>query len=145
MIIIVVLDSVGLSLIASAIIEDVNKWGNISAIGGPAYGAIPIVSGILTLMHDSKWPMKGFFVRKETKTYGKQELIEGHLEIGENVILVEDVTTTGGSLLKTIQEIEKIVKITQVISVIDRNQGATQLFKERNIPFKSVLNINQLL
>jgi orotate phosphoribosyltransferase len=141
----VVLDSVGLSLIASSIIEEVDSWGKITTVGGPAYGAIPIVSSILTLMHDSKWAMKGFFVRKEIKDYGKQELIEGHLVENDKVILVEDVTTTGGSLLKAINEVQKIAVVTQVISVVDRNQGAYKLFEDKGIPFKSILNISQIL
>ena len=122
----IVLDSAGLYLIASLVIEEVDKWKGITAIGGPAYGAISIISGILTLMHDSEYPMKGFFIRKESKTYGKQELIEGNLKDGDKVILVEDVTTTGKSLLKVLQEIEKFVEISQIISVVDRNQGASE-------------------
>lgn len=141
----IVLDSVGLSLISSVIIEEIDSWRKISAVGGPAYGAIPIVSGILTLMNESKWSMKGFFVRKEVKNYGKQELVEGHLVEKDTVLLVEDVTTTGGSLFKAIDEVEKIAKVIQVISVVDRNQGAHSLFEKRGIPFKSILNISQIL
>ncbi len=141
----VVLDSVGLSLIASAVIEEVDSWREINAVGGPAYGAIPIISGVLTLMHDSGWSMKGFFVRKEIKGYGKQELVEGHLQEKDKVVLVEDVTTTGGSLLRAIEEVQKAAEVVQVISVLDRNQGAHMLFKEKGIPFKSVLNITDII
>jgi len=142
----VVLDSLGLSLIACAIIEEADyNWNTIKAVGGPAYGAIPIVSSILTLMNESKWSMKGFFVRKEIKGHGKQELIEGHLEEKDRVILVEDVTTTGGSLLRAVDEVQKIATICQVISVVDRNQGAYKAFEERGISFKSILNISQIL
>lgn len=141
----IVLDSVGLSLISSAIIEEVDSWSKVSAVGGPAYGAIPIVSGILTLLNESKWAMKGFFVRKEIKGHGKEELIEGHLTNGDSVVLVEDVTTTGGSLLKAIDEVQKVAKIIQVISVVDRNQGAYKTFQDKGIPFRSILNISQIL
>lgn len=139
------LDSAGLYLITSSIIEEVDSWGKVTTVGGPAYGAIPIISGILTLMHESKWSMRGFFVRKEIKGHGKQELIEGYLDENDKVILVEDITTTGGSLLKAIEEVQKIVKVSQVISVVDRNQGAYKLFEEKGIPFKSILNISQIL
>jgi len=141
----VVLDSVGLSLIASSIIEEVDSWKKVTAVGGPAYGAIPIVASILTMMHEHKWPMKGFFVRKETKDYGQQELVEGLLVEKDTVVLVEDVTTTGGSLLKAINEVQKVAKVTQVISVVDRNQGAYKLFEDMGVPFKSILNISQIL
>jgi orotate phosphoribosyltransferase len=57
------------------------------------------------------------------------------------VVLVEDVTTTGGSLLKAIDEVQKIAKISQVVSVVDRNQGAYKTFEEKGILFKSILNV----
>lgn len=141
----IALDSLGLSLIASAVIDEVDNWSGVTAIGGPAYGAIPILSSILVLMNDSAWAMKGFFVRKETKGYGKQELIEGHLNPDDKVILVEDVTTTGGSLLKVIDEVQKIARVQQVISVVDREQGAAETFRSKGISFKSILNISQIL
>jgi len=141
----ILLDSVGLALVSAAIMEEVDSWTRVTAIGGPAYGAIPIVSGMLTMFAEHKWPMKGFFVRKETKEYGKKELLEGHLNQDDKVVLVEDVTTTGGSILKTINEVQKLATIVQVISVVDRNQGAYKLFEEKCIPFKSILNISQIL
>ena len=125
--------------------EEVDSWTKVTAIGGPAYGAIPIVSGMLTMFAEHKWPMRGFFVRKETKEYGKKELLEGHLNENDAVILIEDVTTTGGSLLKAVNEVQKVATVIQVISVVDRNQGAYDLFKEKSIPFKSILNISQIL
>jgi orotate phosphoribosyltransferase len=139
----VVLDSHGLALISSSIIGAA-KWNGVTAIGGPAYGAIPIVSGVLTIMNIS-WPMKGFFVRKETKEYGKKELIEGHLTKDDNVVLLEDVTTTGGSLLRAVEEVQKIATVRQVITIVDRNQGADKLFEAKGIPFTAILNINQIL
>ena len=139
----VLLDSHGLALIASSVIGAA-KWDGVSAIGGPAFGAIPIVSGVLTLMNVS-WPMKGFFVRKETKEYGKKELIEGYLIKEDKVILLEDVTTTGGSLLRAVEEVQKIANVIEVITIVDRNQGAEKLFEAKGIPFKAILNINQIL
>ena len=142
----VVLDSTGLYLISSLVITEVDAWKKVNAVGGPAYGAIPIASGVLVLMHDSNWAMKGFFVRKEIKEHGKEELIEGHLSKGDKVVLVEDVTTTGGSLFKTVLEIQKLgCEVVETISIVDRNQGASELFVEKNLPFKSILNIEEIL
>jgi orotate phosphoribosyltransferase len=141
----IVLYSKGLHLISSLIIDEVDNW-KVNAIGGPAYGAIPLVSGVLTLMSDSSFPMKGFFVRKETKGYGKKELIEGHLEEGEEVHLIEDVVTTGKSLLTVVKEVEQLgCKVIQVVSVVDRQQGAADLFDELGISFKSILNVADIL
>lgn len=143
----VTLNSKGLFLVANAIIDAVDgRWTSVQSVGGPATGAIPLVSGIVTLMGDCNWNLNAFFVRKETKEYGKNDFIEGHLYPGDNVVLVEDVTTTGGSLLKAVDAVEAAGgKITQVISVLDRNQGATETFEERKIPFKYLISVDKVL
>lgn len=138
----VVLNSRGLATISSLIIDEIVALPD--AIGGPAYGAISIISGVLTKLNNPD--IDGFYYRKEAKTYGKQDFLEGNLFVGDSVILVEDVITTGQSLLKIVEEVKKVnCKILQTISIVDRNQGAAELFKEKNIPFKSLLNINQIL
>jgi orotate phosphoribosyltransferase len=141
----IVLDSHGLSLVSEAIIEEVNNWSRVTTIGGPACGAIGIITSLLTLMHDSGWAMKGFFVREEPKKYGQLDLIEGHLEKGDKVILIDDVTTTGNSLLKVVEKVQELAEICQIISVVDRKCGAAELFKEKGIPFKAILTIDQIL
>jgi orotate phosphoribosyltransferase len=137
----VISTSAGLKLIASCIIDEVN-WEEVTTVGGPAYGAIPLVSSVLSII---PFKRNWFFVRKEPKKYGKKELIEGILEENDQVLLLEDVTTTGGSLLKVIEEVQKIAKVVQIISIIDRNQGACKLFEDRGIPFNPILNISQIL
>ncbi len=134
----VVLDSKGLKLISWSIIDNIDTFA-VDTIGGPAYGGIPLVSGVLTLV---QYPLKGFFFRKELKEHRKKELVEGYLEKGSNVILVEDVVTTGKSLIKVIEAVEaKGCNIVQLISVVDRSQGKS-LF---DIPFKSILKIEEIL
>ena len=138
-------DAYGIGLISSLVIEEVKSWRSIQTVGGPAYGAIPIVSGVLTLLNESHWAMNGFFFRKEIKPHGKAELIEGHLNQGDKVILVEDITTTGNSLMKVVEEVKKIAEIVQIISIVDRNQGAHKLFANQNLFFKSILTVDQIL
>ena len=73
---------------------------DIDKIAGPALGAVPIATAVSL---ESGKPL--LMIRKEKKGYGTSKLIEGNLIEGDNVILVEDVTTTGGSLLKAINAI----------------------------------------
>ena len=73
-------------------------------------------------------------MRKEKKSYGTSKQIEGELNEGDNVIVVEDVTTTGGSLLKAIKVIEEnggIVK--RAFVCVDREEGAIEKFKKEGI------------
>jgi len=135
----VAFDCAGLSLITSCINDSVN-WIGVNKVGGPAIGALPIV---VALMHSND--MHGFLIRKAEKDYGKKDLIEGCLEKGDNVILVEDVSTSGNSLLKAVKVVQEFgCTVKQVVSVLDRNQGATELFEKEGIPFKYLVSMKEV-
>lgn len=130
----------GLWLIVQSINETVD-WTHVNKVGGPAIGALPIV---VALMHSND--IHGFLIRKAEKEYGKKDLIEGCLEKGDNVVLVEDMTTSGSSLLKAVKAVQEFgCTIKQVVSVLDRNQGATELFEKEGIPFKYLVSIKEVL
>ena len=113
------------SLIAEEIV-DLLRNENIDAVGGMAMGAVPIVAAVCAKSFPST-PLPGFFVRKDVKDYGTQSLIEGRFDSGARVVLLEDVTTTGGSTLhaaKTVREAGGHVE--KAIAVIDRLEGARE-------------------
>lgn len=115
------------------------------AVGGPCVGADPIVGGLLQMAVFARPKMRGFLVRKEEKDHGKAGRIIGSVLPGDNVVVVEDVTTSGGSLLSAVEAVEEFgAKVVQVISVIDRNAGATELFEKHKIPFHSLLTLDDL-
>jgi len=83
-------------------------------------------------------------IRKEKKSYGTSKQIEGELIENDNVVIVEDVTTTGGSLLKAINVInENGGKITEAFVIVDREEGAKETFEENNIKFTPLLTITE--
>ncbi|BDZ71877.1 orotate phosphoribosyltransferase [Methanobacterium petrolearium] len=82
------------------IISNLIKDDAIDRIAGPALGAVPIATAVAL---QSGIPM--LMIRKAKKDYGTSKLIEGDLKEGDNVIVVEDVTTTGKSLLKTVRAV----------------------------------------
>jgi len=117
------------------------------AIGGPSIGADPIVGGFMFLMGltVSAGRFKGFLIRKESKDHGKGGRIVGPLKQGDRCVVVEDVTTSGGSAMDAVNEVVAFgAKVVQVVSVVDRLQGAEKLFAEANIPYKSLLTIRDL-
>jgi len=141
----ITLSSQGAYLIAS-IILDLIKDKKITAIGGPTLGADPIVGAVIGLASIKGKKLGGFIVRKSTKKHGMQRLIEGvPLPKGSRVVLVDDVATTGGSLVEAKAALDKQgVKVDCVIVVVDREEGAAQnlakadcrlisLFKKRDI------------
>lgn len=122
----VTLSAQGLFLVAKVILHMIQGTGA-DAIGGPTLGADPIAAAVSVLSSQSGKPLKAFIVRKETKDHGMQRMIEGPaLEPGDKVIMVEDVITTGGSVLKAIREVEKLgAKVVKTVCLVDRNEGAT--------------------
>ena len=82
-------------------------------------------------------PIKGFFVRKEAKGHGTDQRIDGLLENGSRVILFEDVTTTGGSVMQAAAAVrQRDCTIVKIIAVVDRLEGADQNFKNAGINFE---------
>lgn len=123
----VTLSAQGLFLTAKVMLHMIQGTGA-NAIGGPTLGADPIAAAVSVLSSQSGNPLKAFIVRKETKDHGMQRMIEGPaLEPGDKVIMVEDVITTGGSVLKAIKEVEKLgAKVVKTLCLVDRNEGAME-------------------
>ena len=125
-----------------------NELGTVKfeAIGGPCVGADPIVGAFLfQCVLGVRVNMRGFLVRKEEKEHGKAGRIIGSVKPGDRVVMVEDVTTSGGSSLDAIAAVEEFgAKVVSVVSVVDRQAGAMELFAEKGIPFKFLLNLNDL-
>src|SRR5262245_47480807 len=93
----------GAYLAASEILRTIRERGiEADAIGGMTLGADPIVCPVAALSHVAGRPLRAFIVRKEAKSHGTAREIEGELEPGSRVIVVDDVVTTGGSTLKAI-------------------------------------------
>ncbi|MBN3040055.1 MAG: orotate phosphoribosyltransferase [Candidatus Omnitrophica bacterium] len=131
----------------SHLVFNLIKSKNIQAIGGPTLGADPIVSGVCYLAHKRKRKLKGFLIRKIPKKHGRQKLLEGQeLKKGDRVVLVDDVATSGGSLVKSIKALEELkVKIVAAIAVVDRQEGAKEELALLNCPLTSLFTKDDFL
>ena len=115
-------------------------------VGGLELGAVPLTA-IAVAMSDKASPRRGFMVRKEPKGRGGRKTnnppgIEGSsLATGGNIVIVEDVTTTGGSAIKAVDRIHNDTdcKVIGVISIVDREEGAEQAFAAAGIHFESLM------
>lgn len=118
------LDPEGANLIGHLILEKLDD--NIDAIGGLELGACPAVSNVCVVSHQIKRPLKAFYVRKEKKGRGTDKLIEGcELKEGDKVVILEDVTTKGGSVKEAIKAVQNMgCTVIKVLSIVDRNEGA---------------------
>ena len=99
----------------------------IDAAGGLEVGAIPMAAVFAQRYHQAGRTLEGFFVRKEAKAHGSRERIEGVLKAGMRVAVLDDVLTTGGSVLQAIAEIEKAgAEVAAVLCIVDRLEGARE-------------------
>ena len=142
----VVLDAHGAMLVGRAILERLRSLGPLpAAVGGMSIGADPITSAVITMAGVEGLTLKGFMVRKEPKDHGTKKYVEGPVEPGQRVVIVEDVTTTGGSSLLAIDRVHEFgLVVERVVTVIDRLAGAKDAFAARGIPLESLVTIRDL-
>ena len=115
-------------------------------VGGLELGAVPLTA-IAVSMSDKDSPRRGFMVRKEPKGRGGRKTnnppgIEGSsLAEGGKIVIVEDVTTTGGSAIKAVERIHNSTdcKVIGVISIVDRQEGAVEAFTAAGLHFESLM------
>jgi orotate phosphoribosyltransferase len=88
--------------------------------------------------------MEGFFVRGEAKKHGTKKIIEGKLAPGWKVAILDDVATKGNSIMKAVHAIRQAECVPVMVSVlVDRLEGAGELFAKEGIPFKPIFTIEQ--
>lgn len=121
------------------IIKEIKKIQTPEVVGGVELGAVPIV---VALAYDLK--ISYLIIRKES-SHGMKKLLVGHAEDKPVVTLIEDVVTTGGSLLKAVKLLrENHCTVKEAITVIDREEGGKELLRENGVELKSLLKIKDI-
>jgi uridine monophosphate synthetase len=114
---------------------------HVDLVCGVPYTALPIATSI-SLSHNIPMIMR----RKEKKDYGTKQQIEGKFQEGQICLIIEDVITTGGSIIETAEDLEAAgLKITDVVVLIDRQQGAKENLHKKNYKVHSVLTMKEIL
>jgi orotate phosphoribosyltransferase len=131
------LDPDGARLIGAALAERTAALGA-DFVGGLEMGAVPLVAATAAMSAFAGRPVRAVFVRKAAKEHGTQSLIEGLAEgeslAGRPVVVVEDVTTTGGSALKAIAVLRETgATVQHVVTVVDREEGAAEALAAEGI------------
>lgn len=142
----VTLSAEGAALIGLGILELLSDLPEVSAVGGLTMGADPIVGAALAVAGArglTHW--RGFLVRKEAKSHGTGKLVEGPLEPGTTVAIVDDVATTGGSSLQAVDAVQTLgCHVARVVVVLDRLEGAAEAFAARGLDFRALTTIRDL-
>ena len=136
------LDPEGTVLIGRALLPLVRESGA-EAVGGPTLGADPVVTAVaLTSQLEGKG-IPAFIVRKEAKGHGTGQLIEGGLQPGSRVAIVDDTCTTGGSLIHAIEAAEAVgCTVVKVLALLDRREGGTEELQKRGYDFTALMAAN---
>ncbi len=120
----------------------------IGGVGGMTLGADPLVTAVAIASHLAGSPIPAFIVRKEAKGHGTGNYLEGknNLQPGCAVALLEDVVTTGGTLIKVIERVEKEgFKVGLVATVVDREEGGAEVLAKAGYPLKAIFTRSQLI
>lgn len=137
----VTLDSRGARLIGAGMLE-LLRDNMPQLVGGMAIGADPITAAILTLAGAEHIPLRGVMVRKEAKQHGARKFVEGPFAPGEELVVVEDVVTTGGSSLLAIERCEAVgLNVKRVLAIVDRLEGGREAFAARGYELQTLLTI----
>jgi orotate phosphoribosyltransferase len=129
----------GAHLLGQAFLERLQGI-DIDYVGGPAMAAIPLVTAIALVSYLDGRNISAFFVRGETKGHGMQNQIEGNLPLGSKVAIIDDVCTSGGSIVGAIQAVESLrCKVAVILSVLDRKQGGSDKLISEGYRFETLL------
>jgi orotate phosphoribosyltransferase len=122
----------GLWLIARLLLDRLRRYPEITAVGGLTLGADPLASACAALSFETGQHLKAFLVRKEAKGHGTGSRIEGDLERGEKVAILEDTVTTGGSAKKAIDAVLEAGAVPVVVMAIaDREDADADAFRKQ--------------
>ena len=115
----------GAVLIGEAFLDKLMaRFPDVEAVGGLVNGASPIVNAIIMLSNDGPRPLQGFYVRPRAKAHGLKHLIENEPHVGTKVVIVDDVVTSGSSLLEAAgQAKDQGCIVIGAISLVDRSAG----------------------
>lgn len=139
------LDPQGISLSVDALIEQTNGL-DFDAIGGLEFGAAPIIGAFVFRSQQLGKGVFGFVVRKERKAHGTKKEIEGPLpDEPSRVVIVDDVVTSGASILRAITAVRKRKHtVIHAFSIVDREEGAAQMLRAEGIEYSPLVTASEL-
>ncbi len=134
----------GVALVGAGVRAIAQEFG-VEAVGGPTMGADAIVASAVWASKDGPAPVTGFVVRKEGKRHGLQKWIEGVSPEGKRVALVEDVVTSGGSVLRALERVREAgAEVAVIVAVVDREEGGAAAVEKAGVPFRALCTLSEI-
>ena len=135
----------GMFLVGHLILDCINN-PDIEGVGGLTFGADPVAMATAFASYLEKRALKAFSIRKTQKAHGIIRWIEGDLTPGQNVVIVEDVITTGGSIIKALQRARaEGLRVTQAVVLVDRQEGGMEALREHVASATAIVSVSDLM
>lgn len=124
---------------------DSANLGHIDAVGGLTMGADPVATAILHQAAARGRVLNAFVVRKQAKQHGMARQVEGPDVAGENVVVLEDTSTTGASPLTAAEALQNAgANVLAIATVVDRNTGAKEAIESKGFRYYSAISLSDL-
>ena len=139
------MSSKGIFLVGHLVYERIKNL-DIQGVGGLTFGADPIAISTAFVSEINRKPVYAFSVRKEKKDHGIIKWIEGDVNKGDKVVVLEDVATTGGSTIKAIERIQSEgLVVEKVVILVDRQEGGVENIQKYIKNVESIVTISELM
>jgi orotate phosphoribosyltransferase len=134
----------GLNLIADIVYDMLREDRSVEAVGGLELGAVPIANAV-SMRSFPERPIDAFVVRKEKKDHGTAKKIDGNFRENSNVVLFEDVTTRGSSVMEAMHAVRaRGATVRKIITIVDRLEGAAENLAKEGVALEAVFTIRDL-
>ncbi|MCF8044397.1 MAG: orotate phosphoribosyltransferase [Desulfarculaceae bacterium] len=141
----VTLSPEGMYLAGNLVFEEAEETG-CTAVGGLTFGADPVAVATAFASYLHSRPMKAFSIRKDQKDHGMIRWIEGDIEKGEKVVIIDDVATTGGSTIKAIERArEEGLDPVHAVILVDRQEGGLENIRNHIASASAIICRDDLL
>jgi len=138
-------DPEGAHLVAELVCDLIADDRDVEAIGGLELGAVPIIIAVCARSWHGR-PVAGFVVRKEIKDHGTEQKIDGNFKPDSTVILFDDVTTKGGSVMRAVRAVRgRGARVAKIITLVDRLEGAGENLGKEGIELVALYTTRDLL
>ena len=131
--------------LAGELVLELVKAAGVEQLGGMAAGALPVTDAVMAAAHRGGVDIRGFFVRKETKQHGLQQMIEGAFKPGLKTAVIDDTNTTGGSSLQAVAAMREAgANVIAAITLVERGEGAADAFAREGLNYSWVFTADEV-
>ena len=133
------------AFLAGELMLELVREANVEQFGGMAVAAVPVTDAIIAAAYRHNLDLRGFFVRKEQKQHGLQQLIEGAFRPNLRTAVVEDAVTTGGSSLQAVDAMrEADANVVAAFSIVERGEGGAEAFAREKLAYRWICTADEI-